>query len=291
MSTPSTDRGEGVDRRRERASTAVGDSAGRRTARGVIVLARGSRGGAHLGLRDHPTTPRMVGDQRSRWSPRTQNRWIPLIHSGLDSSTTVAKFHPESIGKRPFVTRRGFTVEPSGSGQAWQLDFSEFETTAGGTWRLARRQDYWSKYECRYARFEEVGLLSPIDCSESFSLPAARPLRNVDQKCTRSCVSGGLRPVLPVNPAAITVHHERSHDQTPCRAAHPIVVRGRPRQMCLELVALRIGEITVLEVGCSSCDSTHDCPPVALVIPTTRLIVYPHPQRSCSPAAWIWHAV
>lgn len=29
----------------------------------------------------------------------------------------------------------------------WQLDFSEFETTTGGTWRLAGCRDYWSKYE------------------------------------------------------------------------------------------------------------------------------------------------
>lgn len=29
----------------------------------------------------------------------------------------------------------------------WQLDFTEFETTAGGTWRLAGCRDHWSKYE------------------------------------------------------------------------------------------------------------------------------------------------
>ena len=27
------------------------------------------------------------------------------------------------------------------------MDFSEFETTTGGTWRLAGRRDYWSEYE------------------------------------------------------------------------------------------------------------------------------------------------
>ena len=27
------------------------------------------------------------------------------------------------------------------------MDFSEFETTTGGTWRLARVCDYYSKYE------------------------------------------------------------------------------------------------------------------------------------------------
>ena len=29
----------------------------------------------------------------------------------------------------------------------WQLDFTEFETTRGGTWRIAACRDYWSKYE------------------------------------------------------------------------------------------------------------------------------------------------
>ena len=29
----------------------------------------------------------------------------------------------------------------------WRLDFSEFETTTGGAWRLAACRDYWSDYE------------------------------------------------------------------------------------------------------------------------------------------------
>jgi len=29
----------------------------------------------------------------------------------------------------------------------WQLDFSEFETVGGGTWRIAACTDYWSKLE------------------------------------------------------------------------------------------------------------------------------------------------
>ncbi|WP_211323233.1 hypothetical protein [Amycolatopsis palatopharyngis] len=37
--------------------------------------------------------------------------------------------------------------EPTDPNQVWQLDFSEFETTAGGTWRLAGCRYYGSKYE------------------------------------------------------------------------------------------------------------------------------------------------
>ena len=40
-----------------------------------------------------------------------------------------------------------FAKEPTGPNQVWQLDFSEFETTTGGTWRLAGCGDYYSKYE------------------------------------------------------------------------------------------------------------------------------------------------
>ncbi|MGV9638571.1 transposase [Nocardia rhamnosiphila] len=46
--------------------------------------------------------------------------------------------------------RAAFAVEPTGPNQVWQLDFSEFETTTGGTWRIAGCRDYWSKYEHRW---------------------------------------------------------------------------------------------------------------------------------------------
>ena len=43
--------------------------------------------------------------------------------------------------------RAAFVVPPSGPNQVWQLDFTEFETRMGGTWRIAGVADYWSKYE------------------------------------------------------------------------------------------------------------------------------------------------
>lgn len=39
--------------------------------------------------------------------------------------------------------------EPATPNQVWQLDFSEFETTSGGTWRLAGCPGYRSNYEHR----------------------------------------------------------------------------------------------------------------------------------------------
>lgn len=54
--------------------------------------------------------------------------------------------------RRKLAERRkaAFAKEPTGPNQVWQLDFSEFETTTGGTWRIAGCRDYWSKYEHRF---------------------------------------------------------------------------------------------------------------------------------------------
>ena len=43
--------------------------------------------------------------------------------------------------------RAAFLDPPTGPNQVWQLDFSEFETTSGETWRIAACADYWSKVE------------------------------------------------------------------------------------------------------------------------------------------------
>jgi putative transposase len=43
--------------------------------------------------------------------------------------------------------RAAFVVPPSGPNQVWQLDFTEFETRMGGTWRIGGIADYWSKLE------------------------------------------------------------------------------------------------------------------------------------------------
>jgi len=43
--------------------------------------------------------------------------------------------------------KAAFADPPTGPLQVWQLDFSEYETTSGGIWRLAGVCDYYSKYE------------------------------------------------------------------------------------------------------------------------------------------------
>ncbi|WP_246195614.1 DDE-type integrase/transposase/recombinase [Halopolyspora algeriensis] len=43
--------------------------------------------------------------------------------------------------------KAAFAEQPTAPHQVWQLDFSEYETTRGGLWRLAGCADYYSKYE------------------------------------------------------------------------------------------------------------------------------------------------
>jgi transposase InsO family protein len=43
--------------------------------------------------------------------------------------------------------RAAFGVAPSGPNQVWQLDFTEYETIQGGTWRISGCADYWAKAE------------------------------------------------------------------------------------------------------------------------------------------------
>ncbi|MEJ7567747.1 MAG: integrase core domain-containing protein [Gaiellaceae bacterium] len=46
--------------------------------------------------------------------------------------------------------RAAFVVPPSAPNQVWQLDFTEFVTRMGGTWRIGGIADYWSKLELGY---------------------------------------------------------------------------------------------------------------------------------------------
>ena len=85
--------------------------------------------------------------------------WAMCRHDGhrVSQATVLRLLRDEGLlleanyqrERRQLAARRkaAFATEPTGPNQVWQLDFSEFETTSGGTWRLAGCRDYWSKYE------------------------------------------------------------------------------------------------------------------------------------------------
>jgi putative transposase len=95
--------------------------------------------------------------EHSAWGHR--KIWAMVRHDGhiVSEATVLRILRDEGLilparyqrERRKLAERRKavFAHEPTGPNQVWQLDFSEFETTTGGTWRLAGCHDYWSKYE------------------------------------------------------------------------------------------------------------------------------------------------
>jgi transposase InsO family protein len=55
--------------------------------------------------------------------------------------------HTQVVRQHAQARRAAFLVPPDGPLQVWQMDFSEFETRWGGTWRIGGVADYWSKLE------------------------------------------------------------------------------------------------------------------------------------------------
>lgn len=85
--------------------------------------------------------------------------WAMVRHDGhrVSQATVLRTLRDDGLilpsdyqrERRNLAERRkaAFAKEPTGPNQVWQLDFSEYETTTGGTWRIASCRDYWAKYE------------------------------------------------------------------------------------------------------------------------------------------------
>ncbi len=125
--------------------------------------ARARRGAGTRGPWPRPARERVRDAARRHalahpaWSHRKV--WAMCRHDGhrVSQATMLRLLRDEGLlleanyqrERRQLAARRkaAFATEPTGPNQVWQLDFSEFETTGGGTWRLAGCRDYWSKYE------------------------------------------------------------------------------------------------------------------------------------------------
>ena len=85
--------------------------------------------------------------------------WAMVRHEGhrVSQSTVLRILGEEGLllkadyqrERRQLARQRkaAFAATPTGPNQVWQFDFSEYETTGGGTWRVAGIADYYSKYE------------------------------------------------------------------------------------------------------------------------------------------------
>ena len=104
--------------------------------------------------------------------------WAMVRHDGhvVSEATVLRLLRDERLilpdnyqrERRKLAERRkaAFATEPTAPNQVWQLDFSEFETTTGGTWRLAACRDYWSKYEHPFHVSPTANQFDAIDAVE-----------------------------------------------------------------------------------------------------------------------------
>ncbi|WP_010313739.1 hypothetical protein [Saccharopolyspora spinosa] len=80
--------------------------------------------------------------------------------------------------------RSAFAEPPTGPNRVWQLDFSEFETTTGGVWRIAGCADYYSKYE--------FGLHLATTCNAGAAIAAVEVAITGAERLARRCLAEQL---------------------------------------------------------------------------------------------------
>lgn len=149
------------------------------------------------------------GTKHSAWGHR--KIWAMVRHEGhvVSEATVLRTLRDEGLilpahyqrERRKLAERRkaAFANEPTGPNQVWQLDFSEFETTTGGTWRLAGCRDYWSKYEHPFHVSPTANQFDAIDAIElaltDFEAMFGHPLSDL---CDIDIETGQVLPVVTI---------------------------------------------------------------------------------------------
>jgi transposase InsO family protein len=137
--------------------------------------------------------------------------WAMVRHDGhiVSEATILRLLRDEDLilpahyqrERRKLAERRkaAFATEPTGPNQVWQLDFSEFETTSGGTWRLAGCRDYWSKYEHPFHVSPTANQYDAIDAVElalaGYEAMFGHPML---EDCPVDVETGQLLPVVAI---------------------------------------------------------------------------------------------
>jgi putative transposase len=137
--------------------------------------------------------------------------WAMTRHDGhvVSEATVLRLLRDEGLilpahyqrERRRLAERRkaAFAKDPTAPNQVWQLDFSEFETTAGGTWRLAGCRDYWSKYEHPFHVSPTANQFDAIDAVElaltDYEAMFGHPLR---EECQVDVETGEIKPVVTI---------------------------------------------------------------------------------------------
>jgi len=166
--------------------------------------------------------------------------WAMVRHDGhvVSEATVLRLLRDEGLilpahyqrERRKLAERRkaAFANDPTGPNQVWQLDFSEFETTTGGTWRLAGCRDYWSKYEHPFHVSPTANQFDAIDALElalaDYEAMFGHPMV---EDCPVDVDTGELLPVVtivtdnggPFRSFRFGCVHHRSPRAAPC--PHP----------------------------------------------------------------------
>jgi hypothetical protein len=117
--------------------------------------------------------------------------------------------------------KAAFAESPTRPNEVWQLDFSEYETTSGGVWRLAGVTDYFTKYEHGW----HIAPTCPgTDAIEAVTIAIAEAER-------RPAPARGVadRPRYRTDPADQAGHRQRRHVQRGrVRPVHRLPARAAP---------------------------------------------------------------
>jgi transposase InsO family protein len=94
--------------------------------------------------------------------------------------------------------RAAFVTPPARRNRVWQLDFSEFETTAGGTWRIGGVVDYATKV-CLAAALTGTTTSRDACAAVATAIGEAERLigRSIEDECTDP-LTGELSPIVIV---------------------------------------------------------------------------------------------
>jgi len=94
--------------------------------------------------------------------------------------------------------KAAFTEPPSAPNQVWQLDFSEYETTTGGVWRVGGTADYYSKIELGWRWSPTANQHDAIATLEAAIAEAERLAGTTLLDLLTDRESGEIRPLVVV---------------------------------------------------------------------------------------------
>jgi putative transposase len=121
------------------------------------------------------------------------------VYRALKRTGRVLEVDYQSERRQHAQARRAaFVVAPSGPNQVWQLDFTEFETRHGGTWRIGGVADYWSKLELGYHVATTQNHRDAIETVERALAESKRLLGRPLAEWLADPVTGEIRPVVLV---------------------------------------------------------------------------------------------